>query len=201
MVPLSIAAQVHARSTLELGEGVTLLAHNGKLQSVTDVVSNAWSLPLSEGLNQILIEYTAEIMKGGDTELESTQPAVMLFEATGDELILSAPRIKSDKEFSRFMRNQKWLLTNKQGKQVGFKAEWLKKNGFQLGRDLERELHWYNQTSGVAAQRQNDALHTQQGLIKPREGSFNNMAHQMLIYWYQQADENTKEYFRKLINN
>lgn len=202
------ASYASADNILNLGEGVNLIASNGKEVNTDSFFNNSTTYNLPNGVNQILVNYTAEIKKGSEYEIEHTNAFVLLFESNDAELTISAPNIRKLSDISDFERSKSWSLVNKSGDQIDFTASVIEKNGFQLSRNYERELEDFNKTNSAAALPKNVLFHASQLTNQKHEAVNNNnskakenMPAQMLIFWYNQADEETRKSFKELINN
>lgn len=204
---LTITHSASADNTLHLGDGVNLIAVNGKELNSESFFGDSSQYRLPNGINQILVNYTAEIKKGSDYELESSNASVILFKIKDAIIHLQAPEIKRLKDLSTFEEGQNWILRDGVGKPLPFKSNLIKRSGFQLSRDYEQELEDFNKTNSQAALPQknifsNSQINTQiTNHVKNNKNiSKENIAAQMLIYWYNQADERTRESFKEIIN-
>lgn len=202
------ASCASADNILNLGEGVNLIASNGKEVNTDSFFNNSTTYNLPNGVNQILVNYTAEIKKGSEYEIEHTNAFVLLFESNDAELTISAPIIKKLSDISSFEKSKSWTLVSKSGNRLAFKAAIIEKKGFQLSRDYERELEEFNQTGSIAALPKAPLFSTSQLNSKKHATDNNNnskaqenMPAKMLIFWYNQADLETRNSFKKLINN
>ncbi|MFY0677666.1 MAG: DUF2057 domain-containing protein [Neptuniibacter sp.] len=205
LVAALISFNSYAEVKLEVGEGVNLLAVNGEEVESDSLFASKTSARLPNGTNQILVNYTAEIKPGDDSELEVTKPSVILFKTDASELYLSAPKMKTVRDVENFEKSLNWNLRDQNGNPISFKAALLIKEGFQLSRDYEDELEEFNMSNANAAlpktriispaevKHARNAQHSQVTENK-------NMAMDMLIYWYNQADEKTRRSFKELIS-
>lgn len=199
----ALSSQVFAEVKLNLGEGIRLIAVNGEEINKDSFFSDSSNITLQDGTHQILVNYTAEIKPGDDSELEITQPSVILFNASATELVLTAPPMKSLRDVEDFEKKLNWSLINKNGKPVDFKANLLIKEGFQFSRDYEDELEDFNMSSAESALPKTKILSPAEVRNTDRKNQAqnnNNMAMDMLIYWYNQADEKTRRSFKELIS-
>lgn len=206
LVAVLMSFNSYAEVQLEVGEGINLLAVNGEEVESGSLFSSKTSARLPNGTNQILVNYTAEIKPGDDSEFEVTKPSVILFKTDASELYLNAPKMKSLRDVERFEKNLNWNLRDQNGNPILFKSALLIKEGFQLSRDYKNELKEFNMSNSTAAL-------TKTRIISPAEvkNSQNpqhsqakqnkNMTMDMLIYWYNQADEKTRRSFKELISN
>ncbi|WP_415885416.1 DUF2057 family protein [Neptuniibacter sp. QD37_6] len=206
LTAVSLIATNHsyANNSLLLGEGVNLIAVNGEEINSDSLFSSSTKHNLPNGLNQILVDFTAEIKKGDDFELEKTKAFVLLFESSDTKITLSAPLIERIKDLKEFEKNKNWTLKNSANKNISYKVNTIENSGFQLSRDFEEELEKFNRGNSVAALPKSkinipnniNNKETKNDVIKKE-----NMAMEMLIYWYNQADLNTRKSFKELIKN
>lgn len=198
---LSISA--YAETRLELGEGIRLIAVNGEEINADSLFSGTTYTKLKPGLNQVVVNYTAEIKPGDDSELEVTQPSVLLFKTNTSVINLIAPKMKSLADVEKFEKNLNWTLIDQNGKAIPFKVSLLVKKGFQLSRDYEDELEEFNMSNANAALPKTRILSPQEVKTTNKQSQVmenKNMAMEMLIYWYNQADEKTRRSFKELIS-
>jgi len=200
-----------AAPQLILQDGVRVLAQNGRLLSDDKAATDR--LSLQPGTNQILVRYSVEL-QGSDGEIEKSDPFVLLFESADEQqLRLSTPKIRRARDLRQFNRQGSWMLTDPAGRKQTFTQAVLKKEGFQLGRDFERELEVFNKTDAAAAYRFNtsavdytttvlkDPISYQPTASIPKGDRSADalMAERMLKYWYNQADQETRESFKAWI--
>ena len=95
----AFSTPVLAEVSIQLEEGISVLALNGKEVISKSLFSGTDTLKLNNGVNQLLVQYTAEIKASADDyELESTDPFVLLLDAADKRLVLKAPAIKTEKD-------------------------------------------------------------------------------------------------------
>jgi uncharacterized protein YccT (UPF0319 family) len=190
LMPLPVMAEVQ----LTLGSCVNVQAVQGSEQTA----SAGQTMTLTDGTQQLVVECTTEI--GREEILETSDAFVVRFDAADTELTLSAPDIESSNEMDSFNRQGNWQLTDRQRQPVAFKADVLKKEGFQLVRDYARELAAYNRSGAAAAVNAPAAtaggapLTNQDGLLLDSHvDPDQEMVSRMLRYWYLKADEQTRK--------
>tara|TARA_Y100000782_G_scaffold31623_1_gene35050 strand:+ start:12558 stop:13229 length:672 start_codon:yes stop_codon:yes gene_type:complete len=202
------ASYASADNILNLGEGINLIASNGKEVNTDSFLNNSTTYKLPNGINQIMVNYTAEIKRSGEYELEHSKSFVLLFEQHDKNLKLSAPEIKKLIDIKEFEKKSNWALTTSSGKKVDFKAAIIEKNGFQFGRDYERELEIFNKSNNPASLPKKQFFTPTD--IKPINSNMANKSSdinkentpaKMLIFWYNQADQETRNSFKELIKN
>lgn len=202
---------------IEIEEGISVLAVNGSEVDSNSLFSDADTFVVTNGINQLLVEYTAEIKTSADDyELESTDTFVLLLEAADKQLVLKAPAVETKKDVTRFNQQGNWRLLDHEGKQLKLKTAILKKEGFQLARNYEHELSVFNK-SGVEAALPYKRVVADKNAPDPaplpatRQTDSNNvlnaskvikanMPEKMLRYWYNQADVETRKRFKKWID-
>lgn len=209
---LGFSSSLVADVKVQFEEGISVLALNGKEVTHDSLFSGTDSVKLNDGLNQLLVQYTAELRKSADDfELENTDSFVLLFDAKNTALILKAPLIRNEDDVDAFNRSGDWRLLNASGVAQAIKISPLKKDGFQLSRDYERELKDFNLTDAVAALPYErvvgladasplPAAKSQSGNKDKANSSELNMPEKMLRYWYNQADSETRKRFKKWIS-
>lgn len=209
---LAFSSSLIADVRIQFEEGVSVLALNGKEVTNESLFSEADFVELNNGLNQLLVQYTAELKKSADDfELETTDSFVLLFDAKNMALILKAPLVRNEDDVDAFNRSGDWRLLNASGVAQAIKVSPLKKDGFQLSRDYERELEDFNLTDAAAALPHErvigladasplPAVKSQSGNKNTSNSSELNMPEKMLRYWYNQADSETRKRFKKWIS-
>ncbi|WP_415892207.1 DUF2057 family protein [Neptuniibacter sp. PT8_73] len=193
-----------ADNTLLLEEGVNLIAVNGSEVNSDKLFNGSNNYKLPNGSNQILVNYTAEVKKGSDFEIEQSKAFVLLFESNNSQISLEAPVIERIKDLEKFEQNKNWILINSAGQSIPYQVNIIEKGGFQLSRNFEKELENFNQSNAVAALPKSKITlpnsanknQTKNSIIKKE-----NMTMEMLIYWYNQADLNTRKSFKELIKS
>lgn len=198
---LLLSFLANAENELVMGEGVNLIAVNGKEVSSDSFFSGKEKINLHNGVNQILVNYTAEIKNGSETELEHSNTFVILFKGKNERFTLSAPRIKKLSDIKKFESEKNWNLIDSQGNKFNFRSDIIKHSGFQLSRNYEAELKAFNKTNSPAALPEKNPIKINKNNKSKNAESEENIASQMLIYWYNQADDKTREEFKKLINS
>ncbi len=209
---LGFSSSLVADVRVQFEEGISVLALNGKEVTSESLFSGSDVVELNDGLNQLLVQYTAELKKSADDfELETTDSFVLLFDVKNVALVLKAPLIRNEGDVDAFNRSGDWRLLDTNGVAQVIKVSPLKKDGFQLSRDYERELEEFNLTDsaaalpyervvGLADKSPLPAVNSQSGNNSQSKSSEMNMSEKMLRYWYNQADSETRKRFKKWIS-
>lgn len=200
---------------IKIEDGISVLAINGKEVSGKNFISGEDVIKLHDGVNQLLVQYTAEIKTSADDfELESTDPFVLLLDAADKQLVLAAPLVKTEKNIAKFNELGNWKLLDSQGKSLALTVAPLKKEGFQLARNYEYELADFNMSGAEASLPNKQAIASMPALspapviqqahvIKVSNANKKdevNIAEEMLRYWYDHADFETRKRFKEWIN-
>ncbi|MEH6825792.1 MAG: DUF2057 domain-containing protein [Motiliproteus sp.] len=199
---VALIGQTHAAINLRLAEGIELLAINGHAPSEAVKSANKPRLTLDNGVNQLLLRYGTEIqVAGNEREYARSEIFVVRFEASDSRIVLQAPSLRSQRDLKRFNRAPEWRLTTRAGAVVPVQIAPLKKEGFQLNRDYLAELAEFNRGASVAAYtpqaqaRAAEALDAAPQAINA-DRSESERALEMLTYWYQKADPDTRRKFQ-----
>jgi len=202
-----IPSLVFGDVTVQLNQGTNVVAVNGQEVDQGNLFNGTGSLTLENGKNQIAVEYTAEIEESADDFiLETSETYVLLFEAEDTAITLTTPDISSQYELKKFNRSPQWKLIDAHGQTVPYTADILKKEGFQLARNYETELKVFNKSNSKAAlpelQVERHTFKQQPVAVyetPEQESPDQKMVGQMLQFWYQQADQNTRDKFKSWI--
>ena len=187
-----------ANNTLSLGEGINLHAVNGN-DNLKALLQDSQTLKLPNGNIQLVISYTAEIINGGDYELEQTHPSVITFESRDQSIKLTAPRIRSELQIKKFNQTLNWNL-HSANQAIPFKADLLPLKGFRLGVNYARELALFNHSNKSAARKELSAI--EPTIFSANANNALSDAQVRLIVLkslYQQASDETKQEFLKFL--
>ncbi len=210
-----------AAVTLKLPKNIYILAANGKnLKS-----HNTADLP--NGINQIVIQYQGEpgakLSSDGDVEYSDT--FVVKFTAENQELEMIIPWIRTVGNLEEWNKTPDIGIETSAGDGIDIQVSRLQKTGLQVFRNYAQELAAFNHTSAPAS-----LDHSSSGAFsmnadvsgnqpaplaetKPvpptaagahktaqQPAPQSNMVEDMLKYWYQQADEQTRQKFKTWIH-
>lgn len=194
---------------LQIPEDITVVAVNGK------EVSAEQRLTLPDGHNQIALRYEGLLGDEDDTTLETSEVIVALFQSSNQDLTLEIPEIEDIKQLESFSANPRIDIVDADGRKLPIRTDILKKEGMRISRDYGQELLIFNNGDSPAAlasltlrqarqQAQAPVMPTQQQQMlnnpAPQTAPTGNVAEQMLKYWYQQADEATRQRFKEWIS-
>ncbi|WP_342607242.1 DUF2057 family protein [Vibrio tritonius] len=205
-IPFTAMADV----TLQIPEGVDILAINSQQPEKSVGLFASDEETLKDGLNQIVFKYSPSFMVGTDLKQAYSDVYVVKLNAKDTELSFKLPDYRSVNEAKEHIENMQWSLVDKQGHNVVVAQDKLKKNGIQIGRDYVAEIKEYNLNGGIAAM--NSALviadqdhvattvvsnSTQVNKAPVVNTTVSNL--NQLKAWYKKSSEQERKAFRKWI--
>ncbi|KLV08754.1 DUF2057 domain-containing protein [Photobacterium ganghwense] len=161
------------------------------------------SLTLPNGVNQIAFKFKDSLRENGDDHLFTSDVIVVKFDASDANINLELPKIRSGQEARKFNQEPTFNLVDASGTKVDFTQDKLLKKGLQFGRNYEAEIVAYNQSGQAAAIAPIAAISTAQAVTTLPANAApqgQNVAENMLMYWYAQADEQTRARFKAAIS-
>ncbi|MCL1065021.1 DUF2057 domain-containing protein [Shewanella benthica] len=202
----------YAKLTLTLPKSAQLLVVNGV------VMEDETSLVLHDGNNQIVFKYNTSFRQQGEQRRFSSEAVILTFNGQDSAYKLSLPRLRSDSDADKFNKFAELTLIDDAGVEVEYTSDLLLKAGMQLGRDYDKEIAVYNKSSAPAAlpnlvpqiQKSTPIVLPATTVVvthnsQPSEQTPNTSKDQinvgqMLDFWYNQADEETRKAFKARIN-
>lgn len=194
-----------ATVSLSVPKTVKILAVNG------EEVKDKSTVVMPDGVNQVAFRIDTEL--AGKSLLDGKRVVsdvlIAKFSASNQGLTMQLPEVKKQYHLDKFNRDPEVKLLNAQGESIPLVLDKLIKEGFQVLRDYDDELADYNQTDAPAAVRfgetaatalrQNAAVPIPQAPVSAEmtgvPGGDQATAETMLKYWYQQADDETRQRF------
>ncbi|MGB2078336.1 MAG: DUF2057 family protein [Vibrio sp.] len=201
------------------------------ISTVDHFLASEKQVVLPDGWNQIVFDYHPNINQGNELIQIDTDTIIAKFNANQTELTFEFPKYRNEREARQFDDNPDWKLVTKDGQSVEFAQDKLIKNGLQLGRNFPEESQAYNakggpaavvlqtaaqqpvttsaqvsapvvaSTAAVATTATVAAQPTATAAQVQSSGKYQNTEEEMLHYWYQKADAQTKQRFiREILN-
>jgi len=192
-----------AENRLNLPEGVTVVYQNGK------EVKTVGSMRLPDGHNQLVMKYWA--IPGGpqsNNDIVESDALVVEFKAANQSIDVLVPKIRRSRDMERFNNKQDIRLQTSSGAALDTKVTALKTDGLLIGRDYAQEMRAFNRdsfnNSGATPVVHNygqnpSSIRTASG--SQSQASVTSMPESMLMYWYQQADDDARARFKAWINS
>lgn len=205
--------------TIKIPSNVEVLSVNeGKPKIEGGLFSSHKTLELADGTNQLVFKYEAAFDQGDDRHFVTSDTIITRFEAHDQTLTFDMPKYRDINIAKENIKSLDWKLVNESGKKIEVVQDKLMKDGMQIGRDYRREAEDYNRAGGIAAISTMAAVapttvvaatqvapvaasNTQ--MVKPATVpavASDNTAEEMLYFWYQKADQATKDKFKAYIN-
>lgn len=192
-----ISCSAIADVKLMMNSDVELLFVDGQkaTSQQLEAIEAGQALKLSDGSHQLVFRYSYMFEEDASVETIESEIAIAEFEAHSRQLELILPQYQDATQAELSRNNWNWtLVDNASRKPVKVKKDTLKYNGFQVGRDLEREIKDYNQLSLSASQSNSDKM------VGVPVANGTTTAEEMLHFWYQKADKQTKQRFKTFVN-
>ena len=210
-----LAMPVIADNTLVLPEKTKLLVLDGKN---ADKLDSKKGLALGNGRHQLVFQLKTLVRDGGDTKLFTTSPYVMTFDLSGDQTYtINAPKLKTTRDTDKLSQSPEaqFSITNAKGQTIPFEFSVFNKSGLLIGGDTVEDIQKFNLSDSPAAVRAMAGtvyIATPQGIsyqvaqqpqpaVMPAPATAQPMSESMLQYWYNQADETTRERFLQWVSD
>lgn len=170
--------------------------------------SSTKSVTLPDGVNQIVFRFTPYFEQGNDRVKVPSEPIVAKFNAHDTELEFQLPKYRDARQAEANIDTMEWALVDESGASIQIVEDKLIKHGFQMSRDLQREIQDYNrQGKGVAviatATATSAAASADTRAMKSGTesgASDDSTAEEMLHFWYDKADAETQARFKDYVN-
>ncbi|ENK3144948.1 DUF2057 domain-containing protein [Vibrio alginolyticus] len=209
---LAMSGMAFADVIVSVPDNVSVLAANGEKADLSGgFFASERTLTLPDGLNQVVFRFAPYFNQGNDRLSVESDVIVTRFDATNAELTLQMPEYRNLRDAEEKIKDLDWKLVDDSGNAIAVDQDKLLKPGMQIGRDYVREIEDYNQAGGAAAVAFAGAA-TMQPVTLPAKVpadmkqvratavKADSTAEEMLHFWYQKADGETKARFKKYVN-
>ncbi|HGF7191912.1 TPA: DUF2057 domain-containing protein [Vibrio cholerae] len=200
LLALCFAASASAKVTMEIPDTIDLLVVNGESPKLSGGFFDATKkLELEDGEQQIVFRYSPYFSQGNDRIIIDSEVVIATFDAANQALRFDMPKYRDAPQATKAIKTMQWQLLDQQGKAVELRQDRLIKEGMQIGRNFEFETAEYNKKGGVAALTSSMAVQpiAQQEISNATAMS---AAEEMLHFWYNKADAETKARFKAFVN-
>ncbi|WP_118865418.1 curli polymerization inhibitor CsgI-related protein [Haemophilus haemolyticus] len=196
----TFAGMVSTSSNLEL------LAIDGQKASKS-LAKDAKTFAVNDTQNHQVVVRLSEIIGSGSSQtLFESNPVIVTFQGSTEDLVISAPVIRSRSESDKFNEMPSIIVKTKSGNTLSTKVDVLKQEGLFPSANVVNDLAEYNAsgaTASVAAFAATTAaspmVATPASNAKANKGKVvvqgENVAEQQLQYWFQQVDKETQTRF------
>nr|WP_158163152.1 DUF2057 family protein [Vibrio mimicus] len=199
LLALCFAASASAKVTIDIPDTIDLLVVNGSSPKLSGGFFDATKkLELDDGEQQIVFRYSPYFSQGSDRIIIDSDVIIATFDAANQDFTFDMPKYRDAPQATKAIKKMEWQLVDQQGKAVEMRQDRLIKEGMQLGRNFEFETAEYNRKGGIAALTSSIAIQplTQQEASNAAASA----AEEMLHFWYNKADEETKARFKAFVN-
>lgn len=175
----SIASQIH------IPENITVISINGKEQGFS-FFNRQTTWPIKTGSNVLQLRYKElfDDVENDDHTTIRSKPFMVTFEQqTNTELVIIVPKLLNEQAARKFAKEPKVSIETTSGNQVNFKQENVQD---LLAKQKIQTLNQFSQAQGIQQQHSDNIQQTDE-----------NMALQMLNYWWQQANPAQRATFLK----
>ncbi|MFA0306805.1 DUF2057 family protein [Vibrio splendidus] len=167
--------------------------------------SSSKTITVPDGVNQIVFKYQLAFSQGNDREFVDSDTIIATFDAADTALTFDMPKFRNTNEAKKGLQNLDWKLVDENQNAINVKQDKLVKDGMQIGRKYPQEAREYNQKGGIAALTVGasaGAAAVAQPVTLPAkiDGNAANTAEEMLYFWYEKADAETKQKFKDYVN-
>ncbi|MGR5238794.1 DUF2057 domain-containing protein [Vibrio alfacsensis] len=204
---LAMSSMAFADVTVNVPDDVAILAANGEKVKVSGgFFASEKSVTLPDGVNQVVFRYSPFFSQGNDRVSVESDVIIARFDANNAELTFQLPEYRNLREAEVKIKDMDWKLVDTSGNAIAVEQDKLIKPGMQIGRDYVRETDDYNRAGGVAAIAVVGAVQPVTLPAKlPEEAQqvaakADSTAEEMLHFWYQKADAETKARLKAYIN-
>lgn len=186
---------------------IDFLAIDGQ-KANKDLLKSTKSFNINESqTHQVVVRVSEIVRHGSDRSLYESDPIVVTFQGTNEDVVISAPKLENERDIKNFKDSPSVIVKTNSGKIIATKQEILKQEGFLPGANLIDTLSEYN-ASGSVASVSNFATTMPAvalGFAKAQKGKVvvqgENIAEQQLQFWFQQADKETQVRFLNWAKN
>ena len=188
-----VAPYVLADVTIEVPSSVDILAVNEAKPNLNGgLFSSHKTLTVSDGQNQIVFQYQLAFDQGNDREFVDSDAIIVTFSAADAALTFDMPKYRNTTKAKQGFDKLDWKLVDENQNTIRVKQDKLVQNGMQIGRKFPQEAKEYNQKGGIAA--------LAMGTAAKIDANATNTTEEMLYFWYDKADAETKQKFKDYVN-
>ncbi|ENM5900128.1 DUF2057 family protein [Vibrio mimicus] len=199
LLALCFAVSASAKVTIDIPDTIDLLVVNGSSPKLSGGFFDATKkLELDDGEQQIVFRYSPYFSQGSDRIIIDSDVIIATFDAANQDFTFDMPKYRDAPQATKAIKKMEWQLVDQQGKAVEMRQDRLIKEGMQLGRNFEFETAEYNRKGGIAAL--TSSIATQPLTQQEASNAAASAAEEMLHFWYNKADEETKARFKAFVN-
>ncbi|OBX07276.1 hypothetical protein QV09_11160 [Gallibacterium salpingitidis] len=185
---------------------ISLLAIDGeKVKSSITKSKNSFDIN-DTNTHQVVVRVSEVVTNGSDRTLFESSPIIVTFQGNNQDLVITAPRLDNMRNANLFAKNPKITVKTSADQEISTKQDILQQSGIFPDTRVAEDLAEYNASKGAAAVPNLVSLSMPAAMptgagVKASKAKITvqgeNVAEQMLQYWYQQADKETQARFLK----
>ncbi|OED44100.1 hypothetical protein ACH42_08345 [Endozoicomonas sp. (ex Bugula neritina AB1)] len=212
LIASALTLPVFADNTLIPPASAKYIALDGQ-DVVSMEIDTQKGIALKDGKHQLVFQLKSIIRDAGDTSMYTSKPYIMTFTLEGDETyIIKSPNLRNPSDIDSLEKApaEQLSLVTSNGESVSFALSSLRKSGLTMG-DLTDDVQKFNLTDDPAAVKAfsggmmpavNASAAVAPVNTSPQSAPIaaNPNSESMLKYWYNQADESTREQFLKWVS-
>lgn len=193
-----LAGSASFAGTISGSSNVEFLAFDGqKVKKSTVLQAN------ENQTHQVVVEVSTIYRASNDDVFFESDPIVLSFKGSQENLTISAPKLANESDVSKFKKSPQFTLKTASGNTIEYKQDYLKgSGGFLPNANVVENLANYNVGDNVAAVKSLASVSMPAVIAtsdKAAKGKVvvqgENVAEQQLQYWFQQADKETQKRF------
>lgn len=164
---------------------------------------------LPDGTNQIVFRFEPYFDVSRDERVSVPSKTIIArFDAKDVNLTLEVPKYLNERQAKKNIDSFTWTLKDENGQEIATQQDKLIKEGMQIGRNYSREAEDYNRKGGVAAIAAAGVVAATPVTLPASTNDFSGAANastdstaeEMLMFWYNKADADTKARFKEYVN-
>lgn len=193
------ASQTAFAGTITGSPNVNFLAFDGQ-----KIKKNA-SLQVNDSeQHQVVVEVSSIYQSGSDDQFFESQPIVVTFNGSQEDIKILAPNLQNSTAVSQFKKAPQLQVQTVSGQPLAYKMDYLKGGeGFLPNANINENLANYNAGKNIASVAKFSVVSMAAIMSttnnKATKGKVmvqgENIAEQQLQYWFQQADKETQKRF------
>ncbi|WP_075320099.1 curli polymerization inhibitor CsgI-related protein, partial [Histophilus somni] len=130
---------------------IDFLAIDGQ-KANKDLLKSTKSFNINESqTHQVVVRVSEIVRHGSDRSLYESDPIVVTFQGTNEDVVISAPKLENERDIKNFKDSPSVIVKTNSGKIIATKQEILKQEGFLPGANLIDTLSEYNASGSVAS--------------------------------------------------
>ena len=158
--------------------------------------------------HQVVVRVGEIIGSASNQSLFESSPIIVTFQGTADDVVISAPSIRSKADGEKFNASPAITIKTTSGQEIPAKVDVLKQEGLFPSANVVSDLAGYNASGATAAVPEFAAATMPAAPMVAMAPATNgkatkgkvvvqgeNVAEQQLQYWFQQADKETQARF------